>query len=112
MIALTAWGHLMRVGRTVSVAATLALGLASPALAQPQSAAQADPQARIAALEEQVKALQQSIAELKGQVANAAPAPVPSWKGAPQLEDKKAGFSFKPKGLVQLDSGYAGFPQG
>src|SRR6476660_9912305 len=36
----------------------------------------------------------------------------PSWKGAPQWEDKDAGFSFKPKGLVQFDAGYTGFPKG
>ena len=36
----------------------------------------------------------------------------PSWKGAPQLEDKDAGWSFKPKGLVQYDAGYVGFPNG
>ena len=36
----------------------------------------------------------------------------PSWKGAPLLEDKEAGWSFKPKGLVQYDAGYVGFPNG
>ena len=36
----------------------------------------------------------------------------PSWKGAPQWEDKDAGFSFKPRGALQLDAGYVGFPDG
>ena len=36
----------------------------------------------------------------------------PSWKGAPQLEDKEAGWSFKPKGLMQYDAGYVGYPDG
>ena len=36
----------------------------------------------------------------------------PTWKGAPQYDDKEAGFSFKPKGQIQLDAGYNGFPRG
>ena len=36
----------------------------------------------------------------------------PSWKGAPELADKDAGFSFKPKGFMQFDAGYVGYPDG
>ena len=35
----------------------------------------------------------------------------PSWKGGPQFDDKEAGFSFKPKGVIQFDAGYNGFPE-
>ena len=36
----------------------------------------------------------------------------PAWKGGPELADKDAGFTFKPKGFVQFDAGYVGFPDG
>jgi phosphate-selective porin OprO/OprP len=36
----------------------------------------------------------------------------PTWKGAPQFDDKEAGFSFKPRGAIQWDAGYNGFPRG
>ena len=43
--------------------------------------------------------------------AAAAPASViPSWKGAPQLEDKASGWSFKPRGRMHFDAGYVGIP--
>jgi hypothetical protein len=64
--------------------------------------------ARASALEAQVASLQQQINELKKAVG----AVTPSWKGAPQLEDKQNGWSFKPRGLVQYDAGYVENPEG
>ena len=67
-----------------------------------------DAQARIELLQQQVEALQASIGQLRAQVTKV----TPSWKGVPQYDDKDAGFSFKPRGAVQLDAGYVGFPDG
>jgi phosphate-selective porin OprO/OprP len=67
-----------------------------------------DAQAKIELLQAQVEALQASIEQVKGSLVKA----TPSWKGGPQLEDKEAGFSFKPKGFAQFDAGYVGFPRG
>jgi phosphate-selective porin OprO/OprP len=67
-----------------------------------------DAQAKIDLLQAQVEALQASIEQVKSGLTKA----TPSWKGAPVWEDKDAGFSFKPKGLVQFDAGYTGFPRG
>src|SRR6476469_4152051 len=72
------------------------------------SAAVDDAQAKIELLQAQVEALQASIEQVKASMVKA----TPSWKGAPQWEDKDAGFSFKPKGLIQYDAGYTGFPKG
>lgn len=67
-----------------------------------------DAQAKIELLQQQVEALQASIEQIKTSMTKT----TPSWKGAPQLEDKEAGFSFKPKGFAQFDAGYVGFPRG
>src|SRR3954468_17165386 len=67
-----------------------------------------DAQAKIELLQAQVEALQASIEQVKAGMAKA----TPSWKAAPVWEDKDAGFSFKPKGLIQYDAGYTGFPKG
>ena len=67
-----------------------------------------DAQAKLELLQAQVEALQESIAQIQAAQAKV----TPSWKGAPQLEDKDAGWSFKPKGLVQYDAGYVGYPNG
>jgi phosphate-selective porin OprO/OprP len=64
--------------------------------------------AKIELLQAQVDGLQASIEQLKGQLVKT----TPSWKGAPQWDDKDAGFSFKPRGALQLDAGYVGFPNG
>lgn len=65
-------------------------------------------QAKIDMLQAQVEALQASIEQVKASMVKA----TPSWKGGPQFDDKDAGFSFKPKGLLQYDAGYVGFPNG
>src|SRR5439155_3474224 len=67
-----------------------------------------DAQAKIELLQAQVEALQASIEQIKSNLVKA----TPTWKGAPQWDDKEAGFSFKPKGLIQYDAGYTGFPRG
>ncbi|MFL6747205.1 MAG: porin [Sphingomicrobium sp.] len=67
-----------------------------------------DAQAKIELLQAQVEALQESIAQIQAAQAKV----TPSWKGSPQLEDKEAGWSFKPKGLLQYDAGYVGYPNG
>lgn len=77
------------------------------AAAPPPPAVQfTDAQARIDRLEAEVQALQAALAEVKASVVKA----TPSWKGAPEFADKDAGFSFKPKLLLQFDAGYVGFP--
>lgn len=86
-----------------------ALWLPAPALAV--SAAEpgaADLRAQVEALAAQVKALQAQLDGVKASIVQE----VPSWKGAPQYDDKAAGFSFKPKGQIQFDAGYVGFPSG
>jgi phosphate-selective porin OprO/OprP len=67
-----------------------------------------DAEAKIELLQAQVEALQESIAQIQAGQAKG----TPSWKGAPELADKDAGFSFKPKGFMQFDAGYVGFPDG
>jgi phosphate-selective porin OprO/OprP len=62
--------------------------------------------AKAAFLEAQLESLQEQLNELKGQMGRV----TPTWKGAPLLEDKEAGFSFKPRGLVQFDAGFVGTP--
>ena len=121
----------MKLKFAAALLATSALCLSNPAYAQTapqdqpaptepdQSDAEADAtianaqavddaQAKIELLQAQVEALQASIEQVKAGMVKA----TPSWKGGPQWEDKDAGFSFKPKGLIQWDAGYVGFPRG
>ncbi|HEX6741987.1 MAG TPA: porin [Sphingomicrobium sp.] len=67
-----------------------------------------DAQAKIELLQQQVEALQASLEAIKAQMVKT----TPTWKGAPQYDDKDAGFSFKPRGALQFDAGYVGFPEG
>ncbi|HUE79478.1 MAG TPA: porin [Sphingomicrobium sp.] len=81
-----------------------ALVCSGPAFAQQaaephSSAATADTQAQIERLQAQVEALQEALEGVKAQMAKA----TPSWKGAPQLESKDAGWSFKPRGRLMYD---------
>jgi phosphate-selective porin OprO/OprP len=77
---------------------------AAIAAAQPVDEAQA----KIELLTEQVEALQASLEAVKAQmVAN-----TPSWKGAPLLEDKGAGWSFKPRGRLMYDFAFVNGPKG
>lgn len=107
--------------------------LAATALTAPVQAQTAPSAADIQALKAQIDALQAKVSELEAQMqaskaaeatASAAPpasaptpaptqtavASAPSWKGAPQFEDKAKGFSFKPTGFFQFDTGYVGNP--
>ncbi len=63
--------------------------------------------AKTALLEAQIAGLQAQLDALKAQIGKA----TPSWKGAPQYADADAGFSFKPKGVVQFDAGYVSLPR-
>jgi phosphate-selective porin OprO/OprP len=58
-----------------------------------------DAQAKIELLQSQVDALQASIEQLKSNLVKV----TPSWKGAPQFEDKDGGWSFKPRGRLMYD---------
>ena len=73
-----------------------------------QAAPVDDAQAKIQLLQEQVEALQESITQMQAAMVKA----TPSWKGAPEYADKDAGFTFKPKGLLQFDAGFVGYPDG
>ncbi|MGV3478948.1 MAG: porin [Sphingobium sp.] len=93
-----------------------------PAMAQSDPAT-ADFQAlraELDALRNKVDQLERQLAESRAAaaipvpvIATAPPAAAPAappataiaWKGAPQFEDKASGFSFKPKGFLQFDSG-------
>ena len=116
--------------RSFIVAALLAgTALATPAMAQDAPEAEAttpdasdasadaaiqavgqvdDLQAKIELLTAQVEALQEALETVKSQQVKA----TPSWKGAPEFADKDAGFTFKPKGFMQWDAGFVGYPEG
>jgi phosphate-selective porin OprO/OprP len=108
--------------KSAFLAALLATTIAAPALAAVEPVP-ADVAADVAAMREEIAALRAEVAELKAsrEAAAATPSPAPApgtqtasagpiWKGAPLFEDKKSGFSFKPKGLVQFDAGFVGTP--
>lgn len=80
---------------------------ATSAAAQTEVAATSE-QGRIAELEAQINELKSAVAELK----SAQAAATPSWKGAPALEDKKSGWSFKPRGRLMYDAATVGSPDG
>jgi phosphate-selective porin OprO/OprP len=92
--------------KTIFSAALLtatALG-ATPAWGQDNTLA-----AEVAAMRAKIESLEAKVKELESGAAKSAAA-VPSWKGAPQFENKEAGFTFKPKGFLQFDAGYVGTP--
>lgn len=93
------------------------LMLASPALAQETAPAEENVEevrpltpeeaaAKAQFLEAQVESLQAQLDSLKAQLGVV----TPSWKGAPLLEDKENGWSFKPRGRIQYDVGYVENP--
>jgi phosphate-selective porin OprO/OprP len=65
-----------------------------------------DAQAQIELLQAQVEALQESLTQVQAQIVKT----TPTWKGAPQFDDKDAGWSFKPRGRLQFDAGVVGNP--
>lgn len=98
----------------------LAALLSATFLAAPAWAGDPDLAAEVAAMRAEMQSLRAEVAQLRAAAAGREAAPPaaapgagtepPAWKGAPQLTDKKSGFSFKPKGLVQFDSGFVGTP--
>ena len=72
------------------------------------AAAVDDAQAKIELLQAQVEALQESLSQIQASMVKT----TPSWKGAPLLEDKKAGWSFKPRGRLMFDAGSVNGPDG
>jgi len=71
-----------------------------------QATAVDEAQARIELLQAQVEALQEALEGVKAAMVKT----TPTWKGAPQFDDKEAGWSFKPRGRVQFDVGYVENP--
>ncbi len=65
-----------------------------------------DAKAQIELLQAQVEALQESLTQVQAQIVKT----TPTWKGAPQFDDKDAGWSFKPRGRVQFDAGFVDNP--
>lgn len=65
-----------------------------------------DAKAQIELLKAQVEALQEALEGVKSQMVKT----TPSWKGAPQFEDKEAGWTFKPRGRLMFDAGYVSNP--
>jgi phosphate-selective porin OprO/OprP len=63
-------------------------------------------EARAELLEAQLASLQAQLDELKKQL----PKATPTWKGAPQWEDKDKGFAFKVRGRLMYDVGYVNDP--
>lgn len=87
-----------------------------PASAQPNAD---DLQHQIAAMQTEIARLAAQVAELQAQAAQAAPTEPDeedvarqveiAWKGAPEIS-APGGWSFKPRGRMQLDSGVLGLP--
>lgn len=65
-------------------------------------------QSKVELLQAQVKALQDALEAVKAAQVKTAP----SWKGAPLFEDKRAGWSFKPRGRLMYDAGVVDGPDG
>ena len=63
-------------------------------------------QGKIELLQAQVEALQEALAGIQAAQVKV----TPSWKGGPLLEDKEAGWSFKPRGRIQYDVGFVDNP--
>lgn len=89
--------------------AALAVAAAPAEAAEPApSTDPASAEAKIEQLARQVEELKAQIDAMKGLLVKS----TPTWKGAPEFADKDGGFSFKPKGFMQFDAGYVGFPNG
>jgi phosphate-selective porin OprO and OprP len=91
--------------RIVAAALITATSLtaAAPAHAQPG----VDVAAELAAMRAKIESLEAEVKALK----EAKKPEAPSWKGAPHFTHK-AGWSFKPRGLVQFDAAFVGRPDG
>lgn len=113
----------MKLVHAILASTVLAASPAAAEVAQPAPAAVSAQD--IAALRAQIDALQAQVAKLQAQQAEqaaavaavqqapaAAPAKVVSWKGAPVIEDKEAGWSFKPRGRLMYDFATVNGPDG
>jgi phosphate-selective porin OprO and OprP len=85
--------------------AATALSQAAPAAAQDNAALLEE----MRAMRAEIQALQAEVTELKAAKPDGA---TPSWKGAPQFDDKEEGWSFKPFGRLQYDVAHVGSPDG
>lgn len=65
-------------------------------------------EARIEQLEAEVDALKGQVAQIKASMTSEPPAAKPDARST----SKESGFGFKPKGLIQMDAGYNGYPRG
>ncbi|GAA4642674.1 porin [Pontixanthobacter gangjinensis] len=111
-----------------ALAMALACGWATPAMAQTADGASVAEE--LAAMRAQMEAMAQRIAELEGELAEtdtavdavtrqvaATPVPVASekppvdvsWKGAPEFKGE-GGWTFKPRGRINLDAGFVNAP--
>ena len=98
---------LLLVGSCFSAAPSV--GLAQTAADAPITASEAQlMRAEIAELRAQVEALK--VAQTKVAASVQAAPPLPSWKGAPQFSSGESGFTFKPRGQVQVDVGFISSP--
>jgi len=101
--------HLLLIAASSLAFATAAQAQDAPAPAdEPVEVAEEKPDAvaEMEFLKAQVEALQAQVSELS----KATKAASPTWKGAPQWVDT-AGWSFKPKGVIQFDAGYVSLPR-
>jgi len=99
----------------LATASLFAFGSAAQAQDAPADTAEApvetaetttDTQAEMEFLKAQIDALQAQVEQLAGRVTKAEP----SWKGAPQWQDKEAGWAFKVRGRLMYDMGYVSNP--
>jgi len=100
--------HLLLVAASSLAFASAAQAQDTPAADSPVEVAEEQPAsaAELEFLKAQVEALQAQVQQLTAKSAQAAP----SWKGAPSWVDT-AGWSFKPKGVLQFDAGYVSLPK-
>src|SRR3546814_11362202 len=94
---------------TAALLAASVLVPAAPAFAQDKADARA---AEIAAMRAKVESLEAEMAALKAEKPAEESGTTISWKGAPLIEDKDSGWSFKPRGRLQYDVAHVGSPDG
>ncbi|HEY9554534.1 OprO/OprP family phosphate-selective porin [Allosphingosinicella sp.] len=94
---------------TAALLAASVLVPAAPAFAQDKADALA---AEIAAMRAKVESLEAEMAALKAEKPAEESGTTISWKGAPLIEDKDSGWSFKPRGRLQYDVAHVGSPDG
>lgn len=86
-------------GRSLLCAGIAGIALAVPAAARAQDSAVSEE--RVKQLEAQIESLKTQLDEIK----KALPKATPTWRGAPQFDDKERGLSFKVRGRIFYDVG-------